>query len=164
MLWVRCVFGNVLLDILGLSCLGLHTKIVSIFSPNLFYFLNESKTNVFQFEIVLTWTCVPHYEVEDRLGISVLVRVVVRKERDYVGKIPKWRTPPQFGKPLLSKKSWVYFSFQNLRNIFGLHQKITILNKLNRHQGVGLGQTPPSLGIFSNIMPFFSDCVPQHQR
>ena len=37
-----------------------------------------------------------------------------RKKRDYVGKIPKRRTPPppQFGKPLLSKKkSWVYFSF-----------------------------------------------------
>ena len=26
------------------------------------------------------------------------------KKRDYVGKIPKWQTPLQFGKPLLSKK------------------------------------------------------------
>ena len=34
-----------------------------------------------------------------------------KKKRDYGGKIPKWRTPPQFGKPLLSKKSWVHFSF-----------------------------------------------------
>ena len=35
-----------------------------------------------------------------------------RKKRDYVGKNPKGGAPPpQFGKPLLSKKSWVYFSF-----------------------------------------------------
>ena len=72
------------------------------------------------------------------------------KKQDYVGKIPRWQTsPPRLGNPCYQKKSWVYFSFYNLSNIFGLHQKITILNKLNRHQEVGLGQTPPpSLGIF----------------
>ena len=40
-----------------------------------------------------------------------LRNVVRNKKRDYVGKIPKRRTPPQFGKALLSKKSWLYFSF-----------------------------------------------------
>ena len=43
------------------------------------------------------------------------LRVIVRKKQDYVGKIPKWRAlppplpPPQFGKPLLSKKKLVFF-------------------------------------------------------
>ena len=52
-------------------------------------------------------------------------------------------------KPLLSKKKLgLFFLFYNLRNFFGLHQKITILNKVNRHKEVGLGQTPPPyLGI-----------------
>ena len=36
-----------------------------------------------------------------------------RKKRDYVGKIPKRRTPhpPSLGNPCYQKKSWVYFSF-----------------------------------------------------
>ena len=37
-----------------------------------------------------------------------------RKKRDYVGKIPKWRTPPHppvWETPVIKKKSWVYFSF-----------------------------------------------------
>ena len=35
-----------------------------------------------------------------------------KKKRDYVGKIPKWRTPPtSLGNPCYQKKSWVYFSF-----------------------------------------------------
>ena len=40
-------------------------------------------------------------------------RNVVRKKRDYVGKIPKWRTPPlppSLGNPCYQKKSCVYFS------------------------------------------------------
>ena len=38
-------------------------------------------------------------EARPASGITQLeIRVVVRKKRDYVGKIPKWRTPsPQFG-------------------------------------------------------------------
>ena len=35
---------------------------------------------------------------------SFLLGTWSEKERDYVGKIPKWQTPLQFGKPLLSKK------------------------------------------------------------
>ena len=46
-------------------------------------------------------------------------------------------------------------------SIFGLHQKITMLNILTRHQGVGLGQPPPPFGNFSHIVPFFSDHVPK---
>ena len=48
-----------------------------------------------------------------------------RKERDYVGKIPKRKTPspaptnPQIGKALLSKKIMIYFAFYDPRNIFG---------------------------------------------
>ena len=35
----------------------------------------------------------------------------LREKRDYVGKIPKQRTPPSLGNPCYQKKSWVYFSF-----------------------------------------------------
>ena len=63
-------------------------------------------------------------------------------------------SPPHFGKPLLSKKSWVYFSFQNLRNIFGLHQKITILAP-EKTIALGIGDPPPSVGKVSHIFPFF---------
>ena len=37
-----------------------------------------------------------------------------KKKRDYVGKIPKWRTPPPLPPSLetpVIKQSWVYFSF-----------------------------------------------------
>ena len=70
--------------------------------------------------------------------------------------------PPVWETPVIKKKSWVYFSFYNLSNIFGLHQKITISNKLNSHQEGGLGQSPhPQFGNFSHIIPFFSDRVPR---
>ena len=39
---------------------------------------------------------------------------------------PPPATPPVSKTPVIKKKSWVYFSFKDLRNIFGLHQKITI--------------------------------------
>ena len=79
-------------------------------------------------------------------------RVVVRKKNGIMWeKFPSGGPPPppQVWETPVIKKNGIYFSFQNLRNIFGVHQQITILNKLNRHQEVGLGQTPPpSLGIF----------------
>ena len=85
-----------------------------------------------KFELGHIYTSINH--------VHFMVVVRRRKKRDYVGKIPRWRTPPtpSLGKPCYQTKSWVYFSFYNLSNIFGLHQKITILNKLNRHQEVGL--------------------------
>ena len=96
-----------------------------------------------KFELGHIYTSINH--------VHFMVVVRRRKKRDYVGKIPRVGAPPPpvWETPVIKKKSWVYFSFYNLSNIFGLHQKITILNKLNRHQEVGLGQTPPSsLGIF----------------
>ena len=58
-----------------------------------------------------------------RVHVQDQVRVVVRKKRGLCWKNSQVADPPHFG----------------------LHQKITILNKLNRHQEVGLGQTPPRL-------------------
>ena len=39
------------------------------------------------------------------------IRDAVRKKTELCGKNSQVAPPPQFGKSLLSKKSWVYFSF-----------------------------------------------------
>ena len=101
--------------------------------------------------IAMVWVCYEYLNPKER----------GQKKMGLCGKNSQVADPPhtptpQFGKSLLWKKSWVYFSFYNLSNIFGLHQKITILNKLNRHQEVGLGRPPPPhFGNFSHIIPFF---------
>ena len=54
-------------------------------------------------------------EGEELVSLQNQLRIVVRKKRDYVEKIPKWRNPPPppycLGNPCYKKKSWVYFSF-----------------------------------------------------
>ena len=50
-----------------------------------------------------------------------------RKKRDYVGKIPKRRTPPPVWETPVIKKKLGLFFILGPQEIFGLHQKITIL-------------------------------------
>ena len=69
-----------------------------------------------------------------------LLRKVVRKKRDYVGKIPKWRTPSP-PPPSLGIFTFFYRFFAFL--------KAPELEKNREKYGMGLGQTPPPpLGIF----------------
>ena len=70
-----------------------------------------------------------------------------REKRDYVGKVSMQRTPPppQFGNALFLKKM-VYFSFKDLRNIFGF-QKIIIIfgTNLKKRDWDDIGWNAPLL-------------------
>ena len=70
-------------------------------------FHNAGKCNV------LAGTNFDEEVVLNRLGTQS------EKKRDYVGKIPKWRTPPHsvWETPVIKKKTWVYFYRTRVRSL-----------------------------------------------
>ena len=82
-----------------------------------------------------------------------------RKKRDYVWKFPSGRPPPpQFGKPLLSKKKVGFIFHFRTSGTFFVFTKKSPFWVIDWNYVVGMGETPPPRRAFSPFSPKRKHC------